>query len=260
MVNHINYKIVIPTKGRSQLIMKKTLGFLVKNKIDISKIDIWIGSKEEVLDYKKELKKLRKLPSFIIHEQKDLMSIVNYIHHYYKYETDIKYLLRLDDDIEDIIDKNGKSIQGFDKFIKEMFKTTEENSLGLWGINAYDNPFFYKDTITTNLKYIVGAFNGWVLYRDRTDLITWSSHYEDIIMTCEAFIRDGGVLRHNGYGLVTKYFGEGGMQCCKEEVEQRKKDSLTIGLEVAYRYGDMIRLVKKKDKHDIRLNHYFKLN
>ena len=50
MVNDIDYKIVIPTKGRSHLIMKKTIGFLIKNKIDISKIDIWIGSKEEVLE------------------------------------------------------------------------------------------------------------------------------------------------------------------------------------------------------------------
>jgi hypothetical protein len=251
---------VIPTKARSHLIAKKTIGFLIKNKIDISKIDIWIGSKKEEDDYRKALLGICKMPSFIIHQQKDLMSIVNYIHYYYKYETKIRYLLRLDDDIEDIIDKKGKSIQGLDKFIKEMFKLTEENSLGLWGINAYDNPFFYKETITTNLKYIVGAFNGWILYPNRHDLVTWSSHYEDVIMCCESFIRDGGVLRNNQYGLITKYFGLGGMNCSKEEIEKRKEDSLTIGLEVASRYGDMVRLVKKKDKYDIRLNHYFKLN
>jgi len=254
-----DYRIVIASKARSHLIAKQTIGFLVKNKIDISKVDIFLGSKEEEPDYKKALKGIYTKP-YIIHLQKDLMSIVNYIHHYYKYETDVKWLLRLDDDIIDIIDKNGKGIQGFDNFIKEMFKFTEENSLSLWGINAYDNPFFFKDTITTNLKYIVGALNGWVIRRDRHDLVTWSSHYEDVIMTCEAFLRDGGVVRNNRYGIITKYFGEGGMNCSREEVEKRKKDSCEIGLEVAGRYGDMVRLVKKKDMYDIRLNHNFKLN
>jgi len=252
------YRIAIPTKGRSHLIAKQTIGFLVKNKIDISKVDIFVGSKEEADDYKKVLSEIYKNP-YIIHEQKDLMSIVNYIHDYYKNKTDVKWLLRLDDDIINIIDKNNRGIQGLDKFIKEMFKITEENSLSLWGINAYDNPFFFKDTITTNLKYIVGCLNGWVIRRDRFDLITCSSHYEDIIMTCEAFIRDGGVVRNNGYGIITKYFGPGGMNCSKEEVEQRKKDSLEIGLEVASRYGDMVRLVKKKDMYDIRLNHNYKV-
>ena len=253
------YRIAIPTKGRSHLILKKTIGFLLRNGVDMNKVDIWIGSKEEEHDYRKVLDKVYKNP-YIIHEQNDLMSIVNYIHYYYKYETDVKWLLRLDDDIEDVIDISGRGIQGLDKFIKEMFKTTEENSLGLWGINAYDNKFFFKDTITKNLKYIVGAWNGWILDKSKTDIVTWSSHYEDVIMTCEAFIRDGGVMRHNGYGIKTKYWGEGGMNMTKEEVEQRKKDSCEIGLEVASRYGDMVRLVKKKEHWDIRLNHNYILS
>lgn len=252
------YRIVIPTKGRSHLIMKKTIGFLIRHHIDMNKVDIWIGSKEEEDDYRKVLDGVYKRP-YIIHQQKDLMSIVNYIHHYYRNETKVKWLLRMDDDIENIIDKNRKDIQGLDKFIKEMFRYTEEKRLALWGVNAYDNPFFFKDNITTNLKYIVGAFNGHIIKRNLHDIQVWSSHYEDVIYTCESYIRDGGVVRHNGYGLITKYWGEGGMNCSKGEIEKRKKDSCEIGLEVASRYGDMVRLVKKKDHWDIRLNHNFTL-
>jgi hypothetical protein len=250
------YRIVIPTKGRSHLILKKTIGFLLRHHIDMNKVDIWIGSKEEEDDYRKVLDGVYKRP-YIIHEQKDLMSIVNYIHYYYRNETKVKWLLRMDDDIEDIIDKNGKSLQGFNNFIKEMFRYTEEKRLGLWGINAYDNKFFFKDNITTNLKYIVGAFNGHIIKRKDHEIQVWSSHYEDVIYTCEAFIRDGGVVRHNGYGLITKYFSAGGMNCSKEEIEKRKKDSCEIGLEVCAMYGDMVRLVKKKDHWDIRLNHNY---
>ena len=252
------YRIVIPTKGRSHLIMKKTIGFLIRHHIDMNKVDIWIGSKEEEDDYRKVLDGVYKRP-YIIHQQKDLMSIVNYIHHYYRNETKVKWLLRMDDDIENIIDKNRKDIQGLDKFIKEMFRYTEEKRLALWGVNAYDNPFFFKDNITTNLKYIVGAFNGHIIKRNLHDIQVWSSHYEDVIYTCESYIRDGGVVRHNGYGLITKYWGEGGMNCSKEEIQKRKDDSCEIGLEVASRYGDMVRLVKKKDHWDIRLNHNFTL-
>ena len=252
------YRIVIPTKGRSHLIMKKTIGFLIRHHIDMNKVDIWIGSKEEEDDYRKVLDGVYKRP-YIIHQQKDLMSIVNYIHHYYRNETKVKWLLRMDDDIENIIDKNRKDIQGLDKFIKEMFRYTEEKRLALWGVNAYDNPFFFKDNITTNLKYIVGAFNGHIIKRNLHDIQVWSSHYEDVIYTCESYIRDGGVVRHNGYGLITKYWGQGGMNCSKEEIQKRKDDSCEIGLEVASRYGDMVRLVKKKDHWDIRLNHNFTL-
>ena len=252
------YRIVIPTKGRSHLILKKTIGFLLRHHIDMNKVDIWIGSKEEEDDYRKVLDGVYKRP-YIIHEQKDLMSIVNYIHYYYRNETKVKWLLRMDDDIENIIDKNRKDIQGLDKFIKEMFRYTEEKRLALWGVNAYDNPFFFKDNITTNLKYIVGAFNGHIIRRNLHDIQVWSSHYEDVIFTCESYIRDGGVVRHNGYGLITKFWGPGGMNCSKEEIQKRKDDSCEIGLEVAYRYGDMVRLVQKKDHWDIRLNHNFTL-
>ena len=104
------YRIVIPTKGRSHLILKKTIRFLLRHHIDMNKVDIWIGSKEEEDDYRKVLDGVYKRP-YIIHEQKDLMSIVNYIHHYYRNETKVKWLLRMDDDIENIIDKNRKDIQ-----------------------------------------------------------------------------------------------------------------------------------------------------
>ena len=43
-----------------------------------------------------------------------------------------------------------------------MYNETKKRNLKFWGICGFNNAFFMKDKITTNLKYIIGAFCGLV--------------------------------------------------------------------------------------------------
>ena len=51
----MDYRIAIPTIKRSETIRKKTLNYLLKTDIDLSKIDIFFSDPSEIPLYKKNL-------------------------------------------------------------------------------------------------------------------------------------------------------------------------------------------------------------
>ena len=72
-------------------------------------------------------------------------------------------------------------------------------------------------------------------------------------------MRDGGVLRNNGVCIVTKYFGDGGINASYGGLEERKKDMEIQCKYLNERYGSMTRLIEKKYGYDIRLNGFYKI-
>jgi len=253
----INYRICIPTYKRPNILIDKTLKLLEHHKIQPKNIDILIADPEEGKQYKLVLpKKYHKC--IIYHYQKGIGPVRNFIQGYYKYETKVKYLVSIDDDIDKILDWD-KPIDNLDKFIKDMFKKTEKEKLCLWGVSAYHNTFFMKQDISTNLKYICGAFNGTIIDRNKHDIYVDTDHIEDFQFSMEYFLRDGGVLRNNGIAIVTKYFGEGGINASYGGLDNRKKDMQVACLYMKERYCDMCRVIEKAYGFDIRMNSRFKI-
>ena len=253
----IDYKIVIPSYQRPQIFKDKTLALLKKYKIPIDNIDLLLGTPEEGQEYRKVLGN-SFATNFIYHGQKGIGAVRNWIKWYYKYQTNVKYVVYLDDDITSILDWQTP-IENLESFIENMFYETETRKLNLWGISAFHNPFFMKKTITTNLKYICGAFSGEIIDRTKHDIYCDVDHGEDFQFTCEYFLRDGGVLRNNGVCIVTKYFGDGGINASYGGLEERKKDMEVQCKYLNERYGSMTRLIEKKYGYDIRLNGFYKI-
>ena len=253
----IDYKIVIPSYQRPQIFKDKTLALLKKYKIPIDNIDLLLGTPEEGQEYRKVLGN-SFATNFIYHGQKGIGAVRNWIKWYYKYQTNVKYVVYLDDDITSILDWQTP-IENLESFIENMFYETETRKLNLWGISAFHNPFFMKKTITTNLKYICGAFSGEIIDRTKHDIYCDVDHGEDFQFTCEYFLRDGGVLRNNGVCIVTKYFGDGGINASYGGLEERKKDMEIQCKYLNERYGSMTRLIEKKYGYDIRLNGFYKI-
>lgn len=252
----INYRIVIPSYQRPQILKQKTLAILRNQQIPIDKVDILLGTKEEGQEYRKVLG--NQYPkNFTYHGQKGIGAVRNWIKWYYKYETNVKYVVYIDDDISSILDWQTP-IKNLESFIEDIFFETETRKLNLWGVSAYHNPFFMKKNITTNLKYICGAFSGEIIDRDKHDIYCDVDHGEDFQFTCEYFLRDGGVVRNNGVCLVTKYFGDGGINASYNGLENRKKDMEVQCKYLNHRYASMTRLIEKKYGYDIRLNGKFK--
>ena len=252
----INYRIAIPTYKRPKILLDKTLKLLELHNIKPKNIDIIISTHSEATDYLLVLPK-KYYKCIIYSYQKGIGATRNFIQSYYKYETKVKYLVSIDDDIDKILDWD-QPIENLDEFIKDMFVETEKAKLCLWGVSPFHNTFFLKKEISTNLKYICGAFNGLIIDRTKHDIQTEFDHYEDMAFSCEYFIRDGGVVRANGVALVTKYFGNGGIHESYGGLENRKKDMFLASNDVKDRYQLMVRIVEKKFGFDIRLNSRFK--
>ena len=165
----------------------------------------------------------------------------------------------MDDDITKLT-KLDKPVENFMELLNYFFTETKNRGLRLFGINAVSNPFFMKDNISTNLKWIIGAFCGLILDRTKPVIFCDVGHFEDYQFTMEHFLEDGGVVRFNAYGLETKYFEkEGGICGSLGGLENRQKEMEENVEHILDRYGDMCKLKMKKHGHDIRLNHNYKI-
>ena len=128
-------------------------------------------------------------------------------------------------------------------------------------MNALSNPFFMADKVSTNLKYMIGAFKGIVIDRSRDTILCDIGHFEDFQFSCEYFLEDGAVIRFNKYGIETKYFElQGGI--CGElgGMAERQKEMVLNSAYMIDRYGDMVKLKIKKWGNDLKMNYTYKIN
>ena len=98
------------------------------------------------------------------------------------------------------------------KFIVDAFNMCVSKGIYLWGIYPVDNPYFMTDTITTDLRFIVGPFWG-IINRHSEQLKLSVDEKENVERTLQYYIMDGGVIRFNNISITTNYYKTpGGMQ------------------------------------------------
>ena len=216
----MDYRIAIPTISRSKTIKEKTIGYLLRTDIDLSKIDIFFSNPDEIDDYKKQLKDL-PIGNYIPTNQKHIRLQRNFISKYYPENT---FILGIDDDIQSIRikinDKKTQELTQLNEFIINAFQVSQNNKSDLWGIGAVLNPFFMKNAVSFNLKYIVGCFYGWrnthlsknILSTEKGS-VGYLYGKEDYERSIQYYIADGKVTRFNYVAPKTKYYSEdGGIQ------------------------------------------------
>ena len=208
----IDYKICIPSYQRSDQITQKTLSFLERHNIDPEKVYIFLSDPNEREVYEEVLSKTRYNKNIVIGAP-GCGGNKNFICAYFPAGTNI---LCIDDDIEDIIyaptKKKSFSITDFDELIRTGFQHCLISGFNLWGICAHHNPFYMEDVVSYSLKYIVGCFQGIIVQEHDDFLVRLCNHGEDIEYNIRQYIKNGGMVRLNGYGIITKYFGTGGLK------------------------------------------------
>ena len=250
-------KIVIPSFKRAKILQDNTLLLLKNHNVPKKMIDIVVETEEMKEGYKGLLGNY----NIIVSNTKGICEKRNFVRDYYRNFTDYKYIFSIDDDIEQVrtIKDECPNILSI---IAKGFEGCEAAGLNLWGINELHNTFYMKGSkeITTNLKYISGAFQGIIIDREKPQLYCDIDHGEDYQFSMEHFLRDGGVYRMNHYYLKTKYFiTEGGI--CESmggkipRIENMNKNSEYL----VERYGNMCKIKEAQWGNDIRLNGYFKL-
>ena len=219
------YIIVIPSYNRPELIQQKTLSLLKKHNIKSSHIVIFVANREQYDLYKS------KIPKTLYHKLvigvKGLKNQRNYISNYYPEGT---HIVQMDDDLEKIVQlnvENGKKtiepISNLDTFIKKAFLLCQTNTIFLWGVYPLANSHFMTNTITTDLRFIVGPMWG-MINRHHPDLELTIDEKENTERTLQYWSMDGKVLRFNNVGIETKYYkNKGGMQ---NEGKNRKEEAL----------------------------------
>ena len=229
------YIIAIPSYKRSTLIQSKTLKTLHRHGIQASKINIFVANDDEYKIYKTAIPK--QLYNNLIIGEIGLKNQRNFISNYYPVGT---HIVELDDDIDDIIQLHtrtkqpkqlltqkqlqsvssplGKSanyttpINNLDLFIKKAFKLCSAKQAYLWGVYPVSNPYFMTDTVTTDLRFIVGPMWG-IINRHSDDLILTMDEKENTQRTLQYYVKDSTVIRFNNISIITKYYKTpGGMQ------------------------------------------------
>ena len=232
---HKKYVIAIPSYNRPELIKAKTLAVLHKHNINPKLINIFVADKEQYKLYKSTI------PSTLYNKirigVKGLKNQRNYINKYY---PEGYHIVQMDDDLDKIVQlvihkshsskshskKTSKSLQSIvnlDAFIKDAFLKCYMNNIFLWGVYPLANSHFMTNTITTDLRFIVGPMFG-MINRHRHDLQLTIDEKENSERTLQHWVIDGSVLRFNNIGIQTKYYkNKGGMQ---NEGKDRKTEAL----------------------------------
>jgi hypothetical protein len=221
-----DYVVAIPSYDRPEILKEKTLNTLISQGIKPEKIEIFVADTDEEKRYKSILDK--KDYNKIIVGVKGLLEQRNFINKYYPIG---KYIIEIDDDVEGIFKKKNsiktdKSMIkiNLDTFINEAYDILKEKNLYIWGINPVFNTYFMYNKITTDLRYIVGAFFGLINRHDKDILLKLESDKEDVERTILYYKKDGGVMRFNNILIKTNYYGEGGLQSEYGDKEKRLKE------------------------------------
>jgi hypothetical protein len=270
------YIIAIPSYNRPELIQVKTLALLYKHNINSKLIYIFVSDREQYDLYK------GKIPSHLYNKLiigvKGLKNQRNYINNYY---PEGYHIVEMDDDIDKIVQlivrkttrktirkslqkniktvdkihKTTKPIENLDQFIKDAFKRCVSNGIFLWGVYPLANPYFMTDTITNDLRFIVGPFWG-MINRHREDLQLTIDEKENSERTLQNWVIDGTVLRFNNIGIETKYYkNKGGLQNNSKEPNYRQKEALKSAHYLHHKYPSLtkIHLSKKSGVPEIKL-------
>lgn len=253
-----DYKIVIPTYKRYDILKTNTLELLGKYRINPKKIFIFVANKTESKKYEKILND--KSYNKIIIGEKGLKNQRNFINKYFKKG---EYIIQMDDDINELYEliitntlskqtlkkrrpnKNYKlkKLENLHKFIKNAYKLLKKNNLYLWGVYPVANAFFMSPNITTDLRFIVGPFWGFINRHD-TDLVITTDEKENTERTIKYYLKDKGVLRFNNITIKTNYYNNpGGLQAFKKD---RKKEAMKAALYLTKKYPELTKLKLNK--------------
>ena len=181
----------------------------------------------------------------VIQGVKGLVNQRNFIYNYFPEGTKIVFI---DDDVSGLL--YLQETAPLTRTIELAFENAEKHHLRCWGIYPVCNKFFMKPTMTTDLRYIVGALFG-LIKRGPSLMNCPIDDKEDVWNSCAYYKADKGVLRLNFMAPVTRYFKEkGGMQ--EYRTEQTIREGAVAVKDAFPEYCTMY-VRKRTGNYEIRL-------
>jgi hypothetical protein len=238
----MNYKVVIPSYHRQDVIQEKTLNLLHSRGIDSKHIYIFVADKDE---YEKYQIIPKNLYYKIIIGQKGISYQRNFIIDYFK---EGEYLIFIDDDITNIrVKRNGKvsDLLDLDKFFIDAYKTLKDEHKFLWSSKNMYNPFYknlMKNFAVVGFAEFSGDFMGIINRKSMKIKYTLdegeSEQLELLFMYQE---KDGGVIRYDNVIVITTKLTSGGKTDERGSKEQRIKSLLNNNKKLVKAYPQYIK-------------------
>jgi len=220
----MNFVIAIPSYDRADIISSKTLNTLKTGSIPAEKIYIFVADKEDYNKYKKNIDKT--LYNKLVIGKKGLVPQREFITNYF---DEGQYIISLDDDIDKISIKKGllktdkelEEVTDLPTMFNNAYETLIENKAFLWGVAPVHNSFFLYNKMTTDLKFICGAFFGYINRKSDDLKFKYGANKEDTERTLRYFKKDGTVVRFNNVAFKTNFYAKGGINSFEGGKQQR---------------------------------------
>jgi len=232
-------RLVIPSYQRPHLIQTKTLRYLRVQGYPSDQILIFVASEDEKRLYETGVPP--HLYGEIIVGRLGLKEQRNFISDYL--DEDEIYI-SFDDDVESL-----KLIPNYTFYdlIRDACNVIGARETGLVGVLPNDDARRFKDSTSTHLAHILGAF---FIARNHRDLRITRTHKEDYLRSILYFLRYGTVYRSRRGGVQTKYLrGNGGIQ--SENRREREIEGVRYLTET---YPNLCRRKDKGEHPDLELN------
>lgn len=199
----MSYVIAIPSHKRAKILKERTLTLLDKLGIPHSRIHVFV-SQSNLNDYKNNLPSSIKIIKSVEGVENNRMFISKYF--------DIgQNIVSIDDDVQCIYQLQGtKTIElsSINQLIVNTFKELKEKGLAMAGIYPTKNPFYMKDTHSTDLRFCIGQLRFFI--NDRFCERRKFRMLEDYETTIKYYLKYNGVLRLNNISVKANYLTLGG--------------------------------------------------
>ena len=235
-----SYVIAIPTFNRVEEVIRKTLTTLSKGGIRKECIYLFVANKSQESLYKEAVP--THLYNKIVVGKKGITNQRIFISQYFQVG---QYIVSMDDDVEGVYKLRGEGlsqIKNLDSFFKEAYETLEKKGLFIWGVYPVHNPFFMKNKITFDCRFIIGVMFGYI-NRHLRELYPSirSETKEDYEQTLLFYFHDGGVVRFNNITVKTKFNAPGGLG------EDRFKANQLSAEYLFQKYPNMVTIFHRKN-------------
>jgi hypothetical protein len=209
-----DYVIVIPSYKRPETLRDKSLALLADYGIEPSRIYIFVANKEEEKIYKETLKP-GSYGKIVVGVPK-IGPQRNFISNYFPVG---KPMVQMDDDIKGFIEYSAHAkrheapLKDLKGVIKRGFEECRKANCSLWGIYPVANGFFMRPGSTTDLKFVIGCFNG--CFNPGTKgpkgvKLELEMDKEDYERSVRFYMRDEAVIRMCDVAPKTAYYTEKG--------------------------------------------------
>lgn len=235
-----NYIVAIPTYNRQDVLANKSLKTLIDGGVSKNKIYLFVANKEQYKLYENAIPK--NMYNEIIIGKKGIANQRKFIS---KYFPEGQYIVSIDDDVEELLMLRGEKLvkmKNIDGFFKDAYRLLKKEHLFIWGIYPVMNPFFMYNTITTDLRFIIGVLFGYInRHNKKLEPSIRSETKEDYEQTILYYKMDGGVLRFNNVTPKTKFNAPGGLGT--DRYERNKNAAIYL----KERYPDIVNRFERKN-------------